>query len=314
MLLGLAALAIIAIVLVIILIISLLTPGPNLPGPRPTQPPSSSTPGRPTAQPADCPDVQTIVIPGTWESSATDDPENPHANPNSLLLKVSKPLADAYPSSRTDVWTVPYVAQFRNPTNLGDRQVNYDVSRAQGYDRARAKIVDVHQRCGLTSFVLLGFSQGAVIAGDLATQIGNDRGVVPADQVIGVGLIADGRREPGQAQSVGPDPKGVGAEVALGAFGGIVGGTTMTGSRPGGFGDLKDRTYSLCAPGDLICDSPTIANPIEGLSKIAGALNNPIHAMYNTTRYWNDDGQSAVRWMSGWVTGVVKDAPKPPHN
>ena len=308
--LGLGLLGVIAVILVIILIINLLQPDPGQPGgPSPT-PPSSTAP-RPTAQPADCPDVQVIVVPGTWESASDDDPYNPTANPNSLMLKVSGPLAEEFDSSRADVYTVPYVAQFRNPTVLTDRQTDYNASRAEGTTRTRDKITEVNQKCPLTSFVLMGFSQGAVIAGDIAGEIGNGRGPVAADLVVGVGLIADGRRQPNQAETVGPNPPGVGAEIALDIL--PIPGIDLTGPRPGGFGDLADRTYSLCAPGDLICDAPTIANPIEGISKLMGAINNPVHAMYNTTRYWNDDGQPATEWMTGWARDVIDKAPFPKH-
>jgi hypothetical protein len=308
--LGLGILSIIAVILVVILIINLLQPDPDGPdGPTPT-PPTSTTP-RPTAQPADCPDVQVIVVPGTWESASDDDPYNPTANPNSLMLKVSGPLSAEFDSSRADVYTVPYVAQFKNPTVLTDRQTDYNTSRAEGTNRTRAKIAEVNKNCPLTSFVLMGFSQGAVIAGDIAGEIGNGRGPVAADLVVGVGLIADGRRQPNQVENVGPNPLGVGAEIALDIL--PIPGINLTGPRPGGFGDLTDRTYSLCAPGDLICDAPTITNPIEGIGKLMGAINNPVHAMYNTTRYWNDDGEPATEWMTGWARGVIDKAPFPKH-
>ena len=194
----LALLALVAIVLIVILVITLLKPGPpNIPG---GQGPSTSAPSgeRPQAQSADCPDVLTLVIPGTWESSADDDPMNPTANKASLMRRVSTALQDQYPTSRTEVYTVPYIAQFRNPTNLSDRQADYNVSRQQGYDRAAAKLRDTNKKCPLTRYVIMGFSQGAVIGGDLASNIGNGRGPIDAsdqDLVLGVGLIADGRRE-----------------------------------------------------------------------------------------------------------------------
>lgn len=308
--LGLGILSAIAVILVIILIINLLRPDPGQPGGPSSSPPSSAAP-RPTAQPADCPDVQVIVVPGTWESASNDDPYNPTANPNALMLKVSGPLAEEFDSSRADVYTVPYVAQFRNPTVLTDRQIDYNTSRAEGTTKTRAKITEVTQRCPLTSFVLMGFSQGAVIAGDIAGEIGNGRGPVAADLVMGVGLIADGRRQPNQVQTVGPNPPGVGAEIALDIL--PIPGIDLTGPRRGGFGELTDRTYSLCAPGDLICDAPTIANPIEGISKLMGAINNPVHAMYNTTRYWSDDDEPATEWMTGWAREVIDKAPFPKH-
>ncbi|NED59422.1 cutinase family protein, partial [Streptomyces sp. SID10244] len=101
---------------------------------------------------------------------------------------------------------------------LTDRQSDYNVSRAQGYKRAAGKIIETNKNCPLTRYVIMGFSQGAVIAGDLASAIGNGRGVLPAsdqDLVLGVGLIADGRREPGKQNDIAPSPNGVGAEVAL---------------------------------------------------------------------------------------------------
>lgn len=308
-LLGLAILSIIAVILVVILIINLLKPEPV--GPEgPSQTPSTSVP-RPEAQPADCPDVQVISVPGTWESSSNDDPYNPTANPESLMLKVSGPLSNEFDASRADVYTVPYVAQFRNPTNLQDRQVDYNVSRAEGTEKTRAKIAEVNAQCPLTSFVLMGFSQGAVIVGDIAGEIGNGNGPISQDLVLGVGLIADGRRQPNQAENAGPDPSGVGAEIALDIL--PIPGIDLTGPRPGGFGELTDRTYSLCAPGDLICDAPTISNPLEGVNKLMGAINNPVHAMYNTTKYWSDDGQPATVWMTDWARGVIDEAPFPKH-
>ncbi len=76
-------------------------------------------------------------------------------------------------------------------------------------------MTEMNNRCPLTSYVLVGFSQGAVIAGDLASDIGNGRGPVDEDLVLGVTLIADGRRQAGVGQDVGPNPPGQGAEITL---------------------------------------------------------------------------------------------------
>ena len=317
LLLAVLALGLVAVVLIGFLLYQLFKPTPVPPGPGPGTS-TSEPPGRADAQPADCPDVLTLVIPGTWESKANDDPLNPTANPKSLMLRVSSQLQQRFPQSRTEVYTVPYRAQFRNPTNLADRQADYNVSRKQGTTRATAKLKKTHKRCPLTRYVLMGFSQGAVIAGDIASGIGNGRGPIPeADQdlVLGVGLIADGRRQPGGQQDVAPSPSGVGTEVALGGFGSLVPGITMTGGRSGGFGDLTDRVYSICAPGDLICDAPTVTDPIKAISKLANAANNPVHAMYATKKYWKskDGGQSATQWMYAWSSRLISSAPEPEH-
>ncbi|NMO02979.1 cutinase family protein [Gordonia sp. TBRC 11910] len=313
-LLLIAALIVIAIVLIVILIINTLSPPPITPPP--TSPPTTG-PHRPDSQAASCPDVETLVIPGTWESKATDDPLHPHANPRSLLLRVSTALQHQFPTSRTEVYTVPYMAQFRNPTNLADTQADYNTSRAQGYQRASARITAVNAKCPLTRFVIIGFSQGAVIGGDLASIIGTGRGVLPKgneDLVLGVGLIADGRRQSGQQVDVGPDPDGVGAEIALAGMGSLVPGITFNGPRQSGYGELRDRVQSICAPGDLICDSPTVANPLRAVTQLAGAINNPIHAMYATPKYWQLNGSTATQWMYGWSAGLIADAPHPKHS
>lgn len=310
------ALGAVALLLIGLLVFQWLKPPPPPPGPGPGPGPTTSErPGRPNAQPADCPDVLTLVIPGTWESKANDDPYNPTANSRSLMLRISSQLQQKFPEARTEVYTVPYKAQFRNPTNLADRQADYNDSRRQGTGRASNKLKKTYEHCPLTRYVLMGFSQGAVIAGDLASNIANGRGPIAADDqdlILGVGLIADGRRQPGGQQDVEPSPAGVGAEIALGGFGGLVPGIKMTGARSGGFGDLSDRVYSICAEGDLICDSPTVVDPIKAIGKLANAANNPVHAMYATTKYWkSDDGRSATQWMYGWASGVISEAPRP---
>ena len=310
---GVGFLAFIAVVLVVILVFQFLRPTP----PPPTGPTPPPTAPRADSQPADCPDVLVVSIPGTWESKANDDPYNPTANKNALLLRVTRELQRTFESSRAEVYTVPYVAQFRNPTVLGDRQEDYNVSRAQGKSRAEAKLRETNEYCPLTTYILMGFSQGAVIAGDIASEIGNGSGPISAqdqDLILGVGLIADGRRQAGQQNDVGPSPDGHGAEVALAPFGGLVPGIEMTGPRSGGFGTLADRTYSVCASGDLICDSPRVTNPISSLNKLASAAANPVHAMYATKKYWSANGASATQWLYGWAARLIQGAPHPKHS
>jgi hypothetical protein len=176
----------------------------------------------------------------------------------------------------------------------------------------------MNNRCPLTSYVLIGFSQGAVIAGDIASDIGNGRGPVDEDLVLGSVLIADGRRQPGVGQDVGPNAPGQGAEITLdevpmlNEFG-----LDMTGPRPGGFGMLNNRVYEICASGDLICSAPESAFNITQLPKtlevLSGGAGQPIHAMYNTPQFWNLDGAPAPQWTLGWAQGVINNAPHPKH-
>ncbi|MGQ4598767.1 cutinase family protein [Nocardia sp. R6R-6] len=302
------------IVLVVLLLWYLLAGRlrPPTPGPRP--------PERPTSQPASCPDVQMVSVPGTWESNSNDDPHNPTANPLSLMLNVTGSVAQRFPAQRLEVYTVPYVAQFSNPIAIPpDGQQSYNNSRSEGTQRMVDAMAARHQECPLTTYVLAGFSQGAVIVGDVAAQIGAGNGPVPADQVLGVTLIADGRRTgetgPGQPIQVGTPPPGVGAEVALRGLN--VPGITMTGPRPGGFGALAERTYTICAPGDLICDAPREAlnpwNLVGSVNALVRAAGNPVHALYNGFVV-DPDGTTSTQWTANWAAGLIEGAPHPAHS
>lgn len=305
----------IALIVVLLVALVALVAWYLLAGRVPKPPVTPPSPERPSAQPASCPDVQVIAIPGTWESSAVDDPFNPTANPNSLMLNITRPLQAEFDAQRAQVYTVPYVAQFSNPIALPpDGQASYNVSRGEGTAKTTEVMSAMHAECPLTSFVLTGFSQGAVIAGDVAASIGAGTGPVPEDLVLGVGVIADGRRDPAAAPTIGPPVAGVGAEVALAGI--KLPGITMTGARPGGFGALADRAVQICAPSDGICDAPDGAfrpgNWTASLSRLMEYVNNPVHALYNSFGV-DENGTTATQWMTNWAADKVRSAPTPAH-
>jgi hypothetical protein len=234
-----------------------------------------------------------------------------------LLLNVTRPIGEQFNSSRVETYTVPYTAQFHNPLS-GDTQMSYNDSRAEGTRAAVKAMTDINAKCPLTSYVLVGFSQGAVIAGDLASDIGNGRGPVDDDLVLGVTLIADGRREQGVGQDIGPNPPGEGAEITLQEVPVLSGlGLTMTGPRPGGFGALNSKTNEICGVGDLICAAPqdafSLANLPKTLDVLAGGAGQPVHALYATTQFWSLNGQPATEWALNWTHDAVDNAPHPKH-
>jgi hypothetical protein len=297
----------------------------------PETPPSAVPPGvvpptsgsgnphkpRPASQDASCPDVLLVDVPGTWESSLQDNPLNPMQFPNALLHNATTTLSQQFPPPRLQTYTTPYTAQFHNPLT-SDTQMTYNDSRAEGTRATVQELTDMNTKCPLTSYVLMGFSQGAVIIGDIASDIGNGRGPVDDDLVLGVTLIADGRREQGVGKEIGPDPPGEGAEITLHEVPILAGmGLTMTGSRPGGFGALDGKTNEICAPGDLICAAPaeafSVANLSNTLSTLAGNGGQPIHAMYATPQFWNLDGTTATDWTLNWAHGLIDSAPHPKH-
>ena len=322
----LGVVAAVAVSLVVVLVVVLVWVWQRSPDSAPSAGPSTAVPGgipptgkkpRPEFQDASCPDVQMISIPGTWESSPQLDPFNPTQFPIALLLNVTNPLRQQFDAGRLEIYTVPYTAQFHNPF-AADKQMSYNQSRAEGFDASVRAMTDMNNRCPLTSYVLVGFSQGAVIAGDIASDIGNGRGPVDEDLVLGVALIADGRRQTGVGQDVGPNAPGQGAEITLDEVPMLNElGLDMTGPRPGGFGMLNSRVYEICASGDLICSAPESAFNITQLPKtlevLSGGAGQPIHAMYNTPQFWNLDGAPAPQWTLGWAQSVINNAPHPKH-
>ncbi|MCG5432973.1 cutinase family protein [Mycobacterium sp. MYCO198283] len=281
-------------------------------------PPTSGTEQPlPDSQDASCPDVQLLSIPGTWESSPQLDPFNPTQFPIALLLNVTNPMRGEFDGGRLEVYTVPYTAQFRNPFSA-DGQMTYNDSRKEGTQAALRAMTELNARCPITRFVITGFSQGAVIGGDIASDIGNGRSTIDHRLVLGVTLIADGRRQSGVGKDVGPNPPGQGAEITLGDVGFLDAmGLKMTGPRPGGFGKLNDRVNEICAAGDLICAAPAeafnITNLPQTMSILAGGAGQPVHALYNTTQFWQLDGRPATAWTLDWARDQVTNAPHPKH-
>jgi hypothetical protein len=325
--LALTAAAAVALVvgLVILAVVGVLRQREGVPSAVPPSilPPTSSLPShphkpRPASQDSSCPDVQLLTIPGTWESSLQDDPLNPVQFPKALLLNVTRPIREQFNASRVETYTVPYTAQFHNPLS-GDPQISYNDSRAEGTRAAVKAMTDMNVKCPLTSYVLVGFSQGAVIAGDIASDVGNGRGPVDDDLVLGVTLIADGRRQQGVGQEIGPNPPGEGAEIILHEVPVLSTlGLTMTGARPGGFGALNGKTNEICGAGDLICAAPpeafSLANLPRTLDILAGGAGAPVHALYGTTQFWNLDGQPSTEWTLNWARTTIANAPHPKHS
>ncbi|MET9490135.1 cutinase family protein [Nocardia sp. NPDC006630] len=184
-----------------------------------------STAGAPlaVAAPGNCPDLNVIAVPGTWETSR----DNPHPG---MLSQVTRGLPG---NVRTDY--VSYAA-----TALPWEGEVYGRSKREAVANARGMIADMAARCSATRFALVGYSQGADAAGDLAAEIGSGHGVVPPERVAAVGLLSDPRRGPTDAL-IGPPVPGAGAG----------------GARIGGFGFLSQNVRTFCAAGDLYCSVPT---------------------------------------------------------
>jgi len=189
------------------------------------------------ADPTSCVATFNLLIPGTWETSENADPHQP--------VGILKPVADAITAvhgDRAEVYTLPYMAR------AFDNGHTYADSKIDALTKAEAVLTDVASRCTNTKFTITGYSQGADAAGDLASQIGNDHGPVPADRVLAVGLLADPGAGTKGAATVGPRTSGHG----------------IADPRPRGMGTLSGRVASICDPSDLYCAIRKGDNPLLG--------------------------------------------------
>ncbi|WP_040713586.1 cutinase family protein [Nocardia takedensis] len=178
----------------------------------------------PTPTPAgtDCPRWTAVLAPGTSETTTGGDPSRAAG----VLAPVGAALTDRYGS---DIAVRTHTAPDGG-------------SETAGVEALTAVLAGL---CSTTRVVLLGYSQGAHLTGDLAAAIGAGRGPVPASRIVAVGLVSDPRRDPTTPQ-----------------LGQLVSGQGVLGPRPGEFGELADRVVTVCAEGDLYCSSTPETAPV----------------------------------------------------
>ncbi|WP_024793353.1 cutinase family protein [Tomitella biformata] len=278
--------------------------------------------GTASADPAACKSLEVIAIPGTWETGPGNTPVG-----NGLLGAVTDGMA----SARVGVSYVSYVA-----TAFPWESQVYGASKAEGIAHADGMMGAIAAECPSSKFAIIGYSQGADVAGDLAARIGHGQGAVGADRVVGVGLLSDPRRSE-YDHLVGPPVPGNGGG----------------GPRLEGFGALTEKIRTFCAPGDLYCAAPqedfvarifgfaaqqsdpgssdkqavpegqnllnelmaaggiqllqgqlTEGNNEARYRQIDGFLKSGAHQDY--TRYVVDaQGNSATQWLRGWLIGLA---------
>lgn len=190
----------------------------------------------PAAAAGTCPAGYVIAIPGTWETTSDADVSTSHGT----LAGVTDGL-----SSRIKVEYVPYAAS----AFPWEGEV-YGNSKAEAVGRGGAMLKAMADACPATKLGIIGYSQGADAAGDIAWTIGAGNGPVDASRVAAVGLLSDPRRGAGDPQvGIVPAP-----------------GTGAVAPRSGGFGAVTGAVRSICAPTDLYCAAP----PTDLVAKVAG--------------------------------------------
>lgn len=228
------------------------------------------------AAPGSCTPIHVVSVPGT-AASASNAPTEPRAiAPN---YDVTKILQDRLGADKVSGWTTNYPASvgavsifwpvMGNGNTWGSEMVSYGESAKIGIANSAKHISEYKSACPNTKFMILGYSQGSSVAGDLARDIsaGKVAGVTP-DDVSNVLLIADPGRSSTSAydsytgdKSVlwGPIPPGkMGKNFEILAPGEEINDSRVgwTGERQGRFKGMYGKVLSLCEPDDLACSAP----------------------------------------------------------
>ncbi|MFQ6331881.1 cutinase family protein [Nocardia sp. CWNU-33] len=224
-----------------------------------------------------CPALYALGIQGTGESS----PDAAPTTDTGMLSTVFRPmLAKAPDPGLVDRAYVPYEAGFGGATAGG--AVPYSESVAGGLTRLRSMAATVAERCGNTRFAVVGYSQGAHVASMFAQEIGQGRGVLPAEKVAAVALFGDPTRNPGAplfpgspgkaAPDAAPGTTGdqLASIAALAQTPAAGGGIGPDRDRAANFGALTGRVASFCAAGDLACDAPQGAPILKAVANVVG--------------------------------------------
>ncbi|MBF6325308.1 cutinase family protein [Nocardia cyriacigeorgica] len=130
------------------------------------------TPDRTGSQ---CPRWTALLAPGTYETTSTAGQAT-----TGILTQLGESLTARY-GSDIEVHTLA-------PSAGAGSVSQADLTAA------------VKGLCSDTRVVVAGYGQGAEVAGDLATTLGNRGGPIPATRVLAVALVSDPRRDPATAQ------------------------------------------------------------------------------------------------------------------
>ncbi len=191
-------------------------------------------------QQSQCPALHIAITPGTGESHAQEDPGQ--ITGLSKGRNFVQEVAEQFDG--VDAWQTPYPASAGMVTSIDKEEAQampYGVSRREGERRLLDHLQELLAQCSDTKVLLVGFSQGAHIAGNVATQI-------PAERVAAVYLISDPKR----SRAIG-NQTAAGATLPLTNKGAIPSDRhDVLGERqPGEFEGLN--VVQVCALHDPVC-------------------------------------------------------------
>lgn len=216
--------------------------------------------------------VTTLGTGGSWSDKSTEPTEGVAPGYN-----ITQELKDQFGANQVSGWNTNYpasvgaISMFWGLLGMpgGKEQVSFGKSIQDGVQKTDAHISQYKSSCPNSKFVIIGYSQGASVAGDVARDIsaGKVAGVSP-DDVTNVLLIADPGRSSNSAYesytgtpsklygSIPPGVMGKNFEIISPGSDARADRIGWTGERPGRFDGMYGKVLSLCAEDDLACSAP----------------------------------------------------------
>jgi len=192
---------------------------------------------------------------------------------------------------RADYFTINYPAAGGLPIFASEQAGVLETTR---------QVTSFVAQCSTSKVELLGYSQGAWVAGDVASNIANNRvpGVSP-DKVLVSFLVGDPINQATQQPGYGTQ---IGAVTRAGPL----------PARVAGFGANSPTTLEFCNPGDNVCDAPPAApGSPASIGNIASIIGGPTppHLMYNTVEV--APGLSSVAFIRQYILAHLNAAVPP---
>ncbi|UVT27723.1 cutinase family protein (plasmid) [Rhodococcus pyridinivorans] len=255
-----------------------------------------------------CPDYLAVGVPGsnqgfddmaTWKAAGFPFDETLYGE---QVYEVLTTLKSELPAGSVSALPVLYPAQGVDGIDPAAAKLAYNfsvykMSKDKGYAAAYALLDRQAKRCSSTKFFLVGYSQGAHIAADLAQTVFHEGSPVDRTRIAGVALLAD----PGYNGSspratefiytddkLAKDPDHWRIHGALGARAEF---------------DKADPVISICIYGDPICDNNSVG--AGGLNAKAAADKAWMHGLYTGHNY--GDSKSLAQWLGQEIAGRMDD-------
>lgn len=237
---------------------------------------SLGTAGSATADVA-CPRLQVVGVPGTGYELVYSSPNSlpsgiDFTKPGVLIGQIAARLQPERDSGAIGYQQVAY------PADIGT-VMSYRKSVRVGAKATKAFMAAKAAQCPGTQFAVIGFSQGARVAGDVLHSIGQGNGPIPGARLATAGLFADPGRSSGD-HLVGPPVPGIGIDRM----------------RKGGFGAVNDKVATICAAGDIYCsaDDTTLLRPL--VRKFGGTALANASVLERGMRLLDRNGLDPRRW------------------